>query len=98
MRRPGRNKEELAGPQSDPVTGEAGQVWARSEDRVQARVEYRAKSARHLRGVEGPALLSGDEIHPEVRAESVNMKAAVGAGLQTGLTGSKKSLVVLPWL
>ena len=98
MRGPGRHKEELAGPQGEAVAGQAGQVRAGPEHGVQAGVKCGVEFPGNLRGVEGPLLLSREEIHPEVRTESVNMKTTVSAGLETYLTRNEKNPGVLPSL
>ena len=81
MRRPGRDTEQLAGPQQDGVAREEGEVRAGSEDWVETVVELGTESTSSLGRVESPLLLSGDEIHPEVGPESVNVKTTVRTGL-----------------
>ena len=55
---------------------------SRPEDRVQALVEPGTEFTRSLGRVKSPLLLPGDEIHPEVGPESVNMETTVSAGLR----------------
>ena len=79
--RPSRDTEQLAGPQQDGVAREEGEGRSGCEDWVETVVELGTKFASSLGRVESPLLLSGDEIHPEVGPERVNVKTTVCAGL-----------------